>query len=203
LPQGREPSLRTSIHYQNDIVAFFGRFQKVMSIRDDTRHHRADVLNQNCRQLWGAVILQAKEDIRHQPLCSIEYEQAVAFFTGSGEWAEMRTVISDFVEVHRDDLESVGRGFINDRRALSGLPPLPARQPATASRRTPRVVPYCRTAAISAGQPTFAAPGAVPGATAGVAYPRTFKKSRSFNPFFPRGTHSIPDDRTGDRALDA
>ena len=43
------------------------------------------------RSLWGAVVLQAKADIESEPLTSIEFAQAVAFFLASVRWANTRT----------------------------------------------------------------------------------------------------------------
>src|SRR3954468_22279752 len=87
------------------------------------------------RGLWGAVVLQAKADIQTEPLRSLEFEQAVAFFTGGGDWVQTRTAIADFLELHRDDLERMGRRCINERRAAEGLEPLPARPVPSPRRR--------------------------------------------------------------------
>jgi hypothetical protein len=70
-----------------------------------------------CRGLWASVVLQALGDIEGEPIESLDFVQAVAFFTGSGTWAESRTIIGDFLEFHRDDLEAAGRRCINARRA--------------------------------------------------------------------------------------
>lgn len=67
------------------------------------------------RDLWSAVVLQAKEDILTAPLNSIEYDQAVAFFTGGGEWSKVRVSVGDFLELHHDDLVRCGRRCIDDR----------------------------------------------------------------------------------------
>jgi hypothetical protein len=74
------------------------------------------------RGLWASVVLQALGDIWGQPIGSLDFSQAVAFFTGSGAWAESRTKIGDFLGFHRDDLEEAGRRCINARRASEGLP---------------------------------------------------------------------------------
>jgi len=43
-----------------------------VSLRDDDWRRAAGVFDQNCRELWGAVVLQAREDIRLQLLDSLE-----------------------------------------------------------------------------------------------------------------------------------
>jgi len=85
------------------------------------------------RALWGAAVLQAKEDVEHQPFNSIAYDQAVAFFVGGGAWAESRSALADCLEVHPDDIERVGRRCIAARRKLDGLPPDAGRPPQRAS----------------------------------------------------------------------
>jgi hypothetical protein len=67
------------------------------------------------RALWSSVVLQALEDIENQPVQSAAFAEAVAFFTRSGAWAEARTMIGDFLELHRDELESIGRRCIDAR----------------------------------------------------------------------------------------
>ena len=74
------------------------------------------------RALWSAVVLQAKGDIEAEPINSVEYAQAVAFFTGGGEWAHGRANIADFLDIHPDDLERCGRRWIAARRQQEGLP---------------------------------------------------------------------------------
>ncbi len=99
----------------------------------ETRHYR---------HLWSAVVLQARDDIENQPLNSVEFSQAVAFFIGSGDWVQNRTAIGDFLNLHRDDLEKAGRRCINKRRVSEGLEPLLARQPWPTPARTPRAVEH-------------------------------------------------------------
>src|SRR4051812_20882529 len=89
------------------------------------------------RDLWVAVVLQAKDDIENEPLGSVDFTQAVAFFIGSGNWAQNRTVIGDYLDLHRDDLEKLGRRCINARRAAEGLEPLRSGQPWPVLTRTP------------------------------------------------------------------
>jgi hypothetical protein len=160
----------------------FPEDRNVMPVRSDRRNRSSDVHNQHCRELWGAVVLQAKEDIRLQPIDSIAYDQAVAFFTASGEWGEMRMVIADFLEMHRDDLEAAGRGFINARRALEGVPPLPPRQPKQ-TRSGAQQATIRRTGAMSPGPPVMVR-------LAVASRPKT-AASHCFNPFFPRQAQSI------------
>jgi hypothetical protein len=81
------------------------------------------------RNLWVAVVLQAKEDVENAPLHSIDFAQAVAFFIGSGDWVQNRTAIGDYLDLHRDDLERMGRRCINQRRVSEGLQPLLPQQP--------------------------------------------------------------------------
>jgi hypothetical protein len=71
----------------------------------------------NDRGLWSAVVLQAIADIDSQPTQSATFAEAVAFFTRSGAWAESRTMIGDFLGLHRDDLEAIGKRFIDARSA--------------------------------------------------------------------------------------
>jgi hypothetical protein len=99
----------------------------------ETRHYR---------HLWSAVVLQARDDIENQPLDSVEFSQAVAFFIGSGDWVQNRTAIGDFLNLHRDDLEKAGRRCINKRRVSEGLEPLLVRQPWPTPARTPRAVEH-------------------------------------------------------------
>jgi hypothetical protein len=92
------------------------------------------------RQLWSAVVLQAKEDVQDAPLDSVTFAQAISFFTGSGEWIEARRMIIDFLELHPDDLEAIGRRCINDaprgRRPVAiTAPAAPHRDGAIRSRR--------------------------------------------------------------------
>jgi hypothetical protein len=75
------------------------------------------------RGLWSSVVLQAIEDIENQPMQSIAFDEAVAFFTRSGTWAESRTMVGDFLELHRDDLETIGKHCINARATREELPP--------------------------------------------------------------------------------
>jgi hypothetical protein len=86
------------------------------------------------RDLWAAVVSQAADDINTKNYQSIEYDQAVSFFTASGEWATSRQGIADFMELHVNDIERLGRTTIAVRHACDGPPPagrLRLEQPAT------------------------------------------------------------------------
>jgi hypothetical protein len=74
------------------------------------------------RDLWVAVVLQAKADIETEPLNSIDFTQSVAFFIGSGDWVQNRIAIADYLNLHRDDLEKLGRRCINLNPAFDALP---------------------------------------------------------------------------------
>jgi hypothetical protein len=77
---------------------------------------------QGYRGLWASVVLQALDDIWGRPMESLDYSQAVSFFTGTGTWAEARTIIGDFLEFHCDDLEALGKRCIDARRSREALP---------------------------------------------------------------------------------
>ena len=75
------------------------------------------------RGLWASVVLQALDDIWSRPMASLDYREAVDFFTGSGAWAESRTTIGDFLELHRDDLTMLGKRCIDARHGRESLSP--------------------------------------------------------------------------------
>ena len=79
---------------------------------------------QPCRALWAQVVLQAKEDLEGEPVGSILYDQAAAFFVGPGHWAESRMAIAELLEMHGDYLFKSGTRWIAARRAREGLPPV-------------------------------------------------------------------------------
>jgi hypothetical protein len=93
-----------------------------------------------CRALWIRVISQAQEDLEHEPAKSILYDEAAAFFVGSGHWAEARAVIADLLEMHPDNLLRCGQRWIAARRKRDGLPPQPPRAPPAASASLPQLV---------------------------------------------------------------
>nr|WP_294548411.1 hypothetical protein [uncultured Rhodopila sp.] len=96
---------------------------------------------QSYRLLWAQVVLQAKADLENEPIGSIIFNQAAAFFVSRGEWAESRLVVADCLDMHPDDLKRCGERWIADRRQREGLPPEPekANRPAGA-RPLPRLV---------------------------------------------------------------
>lgn len=69
------------------------------------------------QDLWAAVVMQARDDIAAFPIRSVEYAQAVEFFTAGGEWGKSRQAIADFLELHPDDIRRFGEAAIK-RRAL-------------------------------------------------------------------------------------
>ncbi|PPQ35038.1 hypothetical protein CCS01_09045 [Rhodopila globiformis] len=73
------------------------------------------------RVLWAQVVMQAKADLENEPIGSILYNQAAAFFVSRGDWAESRLMIADCLNMHPDDLSRVGQQWINDRRRREGL----------------------------------------------------------------------------------
>jgi hypothetical protein len=79
------------------------------------------------RVLWAQVVLQAKADLENEPIGSIIFNQAAAFFVSRGEWAESRIVVADCLEMHPDDLTRCGERWIADRRRREGLEPEPKR----------------------------------------------------------------------------
>jgi hypothetical protein len=133
------------------------------------------------RGLWGAVILQAKADIQTEPMGSIDFNQAVEFFTGGGAWARTRTAIGDYLDLHGDDLERLGRQYINRRLLAEGLEPLAGRKPAVTAPKTvqARSTELRLVAARPTAAPLEPAPPAPP--------PR--REARRVNPFFPRGIY--------------
>jgi hypothetical protein len=91
------------------------------------------------RLLWVQVVLQAKSDLENEPIGSILFDQAAAFFVGRGDWAVSRANVADCLEMHPDDLYRCGERWIAERRQLEGLPPQPAAEPKS---KTPLVLPH-------------------------------------------------------------
>jgi hypothetical protein len=85
--------------------------------QDDTISHQTH----GERALWAAVVLQAIHDLDHER-GSLEYTNAVAFFTGNGEWRRSRTDIADRIGVHADDLERCGRRLIDAHKIPDVVP---------------------------------------------------------------------------------
>jgi hypothetical protein len=94
---------------------------------------------QSYRVLWAQVVLQAKADLENEPIGSILFNQAAAFFVNRGEWAESRLVVADCLNMHPDDLSRVGQRWIADRREREGLAPEPKRAPRSTA---PLVLPH-------------------------------------------------------------
>jgi hypothetical protein len=97
------------------------------------------------RVLWAQVVLQAKADLENEPIGSILFNQAAAFFVSRGEWAESRIVVADCLEMHPDDLTRCGEQWIADRRRREGLEPEPKR-----TARAAEPVPLPRLVAVPA-----------------------------------------------------
>src|SRR5664279_2250823 len=73
------------------------------------------------RALWVAVVQQAIDDVADERIGSLDWDEAVAFFTHAGDWAAARTGVADMLELHPDDLVRVGRRLIAERRVSEGL----------------------------------------------------------------------------------
>jgi hypothetical protein len=101
------------------------------------------------RVLWAQVVLQAKADLENEPIGSILFNQAAAFFVSRGEWAESRVVVADCLEMHPDDLTRCGERWIADRRRREGLEPEPKR-----ASRSAEPVPLPRLVAVPAPEPS-------------------------------------------------
>jgi hypothetical protein len=119
------------------------------------------------RVLWAQVVLQAKADLENEPIGSILYNQAAAFFVSRGDWAESRLMVADCLNMHPDDLSRVGQQWIDERRRREGLEP----EPREASKKSePLVLPRL-----------VAVPGPNTHARRGRA--RTPRTVNPFNPF--------------------
>jgi hypothetical protein len=119
------------------------------------------------RALWAQVVQQAKDDVDSQPVDSVLYEQAAAFFAGGGAWAESRRTVADMLDVHPDDLRRGGVRWIAERRERDGLPDAPPPVVLPVSRPTPAPLPLL--VALPAETPP----------------PRRPKTGLGVNPFFP------------------
>ena len=86
--------------------------------------------HQSYRILWAQVVLQAKADVEQQPIDSVLYDQAAAFFVSGGSWAESRGIVADVLDMHPDDLVRQGQHWIAERRRQEGAatPRKPARR---------------------------------------------------------------------------
>jgi len=102
----------------------------------------ADEHRPNYRALWAAVVIQALDDIESEPMASAAFTDAEAFFTRMGAWGEARMAIADFLDLHPDDLERVGRRALAMRRAGEASRPTAARlRRAILPAHTPEFVP--------------------------------------------------------------
>lgn len=108
---------------------------------------------QSYRMLWAQVVLQAKADLENEPIDSILFNQASAFFISRGEWAQSRAIVADCLEMHPDDLCRCGERWIADRRKHEGLAPEPARPV-----RSEAPAPLPRLEAIPAAAPATSRP---------------------------------------------
>src|SRR5450631_2344997 len=77
------------------------------------------------RCLWAQVVLQAKADLDDEPIGSVLFNQAAAFFIGRGEWAASRANVADCLEMHPDALGRWCERWIAERRQREGLEPAP------------------------------------------------------------------------------
>jgi hypothetical protein len=111
------------------------------------------------RALWSAVVLQALQDIESQPIQSVAFAEAVAFFTRSGAWAEARTMIGDFLELHRDELESIGTRCIEARHTSDSLAAETLRRSTDVLRDSPLRLARLIARGRSARHRTFHTPG--------------------------------------------
>lgn len=103
------------------------------------------------RRLWAQVVLQAKSDLDAEPIDSILFNQAAAFFVGRGEWAASRANVADCLEMHPDALGRCGERWIAERRQREGLEPAPS---AAFSVRSP--APLSRLVAVPSPDPQAA-----------------------------------------------
>jgi hypothetical protein len=92
---------------------------------------------QSYRILWAQVVLQAKADLENEPIGSILFNQAAAFFVSRGDWAESRLIVADCLNMHPDDLSRCGERWIAERRRREGLAPEPARAPSSQQQTSP------------------------------------------------------------------
>jgi hypothetical protein len=105
------------------------------------------------RDMWAAVVLQAADDIEVEPRGSVEYDDAVAFFTGRGQWLESRRAVADHCGLHADDIERLGRIAI-ESRAERDPPPAPVIPPRLVAAATAYTPPIARPAdALSVKRP--------------------------------------------------
>ena len=109
-----------------------------------TSRFRDDIAGRTCylsgimdRNLWIAVVFQARDDLDTEDYASVEYGEAVAFFTNThGSWAQSRQDIADHLGLHSDDLTRMGRAVIAARHLRDGPEPVIERAVGSASHST-------------------------------------------------------------------
>jgi hypothetical protein len=111
------------------------------------------------RLLWIQVVLQAKADLENEPIGSVVYDQAAAFFVSRGDWAISRATVADCLDMHPDELYRCGERWITQRRQREGLPPTPAPTPQSntpaSQAKTPRA--HAARRALQLARPQSAA----------------------------------------------
>jgi hypothetical protein len=95
-------------------------------------------------------VLQAKADLEDEPIDSVLFSQAAAFFVGRGKWAASRATVADYLEMHPDQLAQCGERWVAARRQREGLEPAP---PAALGVRSPVPSPLPRLVAVPAPDP--------------------------------------------------
>lgn len=129
----------------------------------------------DARDLWVAVLAQAKEDVEFLPLGSPDYVQAVAFLTRQhGPWAARREEICVILDWDADELSRLAIGWVRARRVREGLP---ADEPAPApSAPAPAPPPAPPPAPVAAPEPPVPA----------LMIQGRPKLRRGYNPFMPQ-----------------
>jgi hypothetical protein len=105
-----------------------------------------------CRALWLAVLLQAKEDVEKEPMDSIEYHEARAFWIDGGFWTAARANIGACLEMDGEVIAGIGRKWVNARLKAEGLPLLPAASRKGVPIKVSRIAPR-RLVALAAPPP--------------------------------------------------
>jgi hypothetical protein len=139
-------------------------------------------MSESFRMLWVQVVLQAKADLENEPIGSVLYDQAAAFFISRGEWAVSRATVADCLGMHPDELRRCGERWIAERRQHEGLPPVPA----------PATRPKAASAILQSGTPP-ALPRlqALPAPDIRARKPHRKLVFRSVNPFDPSRVREV------------